>query len=148
MNWNNDELLAELSFPGGFLPKDALEEAQHRYDEIKIELFTALNLSPDGVKTLETTHNKEYSLKFFAMYLAAQKRDVDAFAPIYKYFAAYGEKSWECLGNMTSGDLVQVLTAVYHGDVRAMNDEVDLDGMDSFARVAFSDVLGTHSYKT
>lgn len=144
MGANNAALLAKLSYPGGTLPEDALDEALHRYNEIRHELYAAMRLAPDKVNALETEHNGEYSLKFFAMYLAAEKGDAEAFAPIHEYFSTYGEKAWKYLGKMTSGNLVQVLTEISSVDSRKMRKGVPLDGMDAHARIAFIDVFGMH----
>jgi len=139
MGWNDGELLAALSFPSGGLPQDALDAALCRYDEIKDQLYAAIKLGPDDVEALEKEHNKEYTLKFFAMYMAAEKHDIDAFAPMHEYFSTAGEKAWKYLGKMTSGNLVEVLSSVCATGVNQA--EINLDGMDAYARIAFSDAL-------
>jgi len=141
MSWNKDEVLETLSHPGAFLPKDALDEAQHHYDEIKAELHAAIRLAPDEVKTLEALHNKEYSLKFFAIYLAAEQCDGDAFAPMHEYFSTYGADAWKPLGKMTGGNLAEALTAICRGDIKVEKGDIRFDGMDGYAHIAFCDAL-------
>jgi len=141
MSWNKDEALVTLSYPGGFLPQDGLEEALYHYDDIKAELYAAIRLAPDEVKTLEALHNKEYSLKFFAIYLAAEKCDGDAFAPMHEYFSTCGADAWKPLGKMTGGNLADALRAICRGDIKVEKDEVCFDGMDGYAHIAFCDAL-------
>jgi len=139
MSWNKDELLETLTFPGGFLPQDGLDTALEHYDEIKADLYAAIQRSPEDVKAIEAIHNKEYSLKFFAMYLVAEKQDADAFEYIHQYFSIHGGNAWTCIGKMKTADLTQVLAALWHGDIKAKKDTFSLDGMDPYAYIAFVD---------
>jgi len=140
-SWNKDDVLETLSYPGGFLPEQALEEALKHYDDIKAELYAAIKLSPDEVKTLEALHNKQYSLKFFAIYLAAEQCDGDAFLPIHHYFATHGPSAWNPLGKMTGGDLSASLTAICQGDIHIKPKDVCFDGMDGYAHMSFRGAL-------
>ena len=91
-----------------------------RYDELKAELHTALKLSPDEIESIEDAAEEKYMLKFFAMYLAAEKRDNDSFPLILNFFATYAERAWNSLGNMSTRDLGRILASVCHGDVNAL----------------------------
>lgn len=139
---SNGELITSLSYPGDCLPEDALCEAIKRYDDIKAELHTALKLSPDEIDSIEDAAEEKYMLKFFAMYLAAEKRDNDSFPLILNFFATYAERAWDSLGNISTRDLGRILASVCHGDVNALKSAIILEDMDNFARIACFDALG------
>lgn len=142
MSWSQEELIASLSYPGDYLPEDALHEAIRCYDEIKDELHAALKLSPAEIKNLEEVAEEEYKLKFYAMYLAAEKRDTDAFPVIRDYFATQGEQAWDSLGNISTRDMGRILASVCNGDACALKSFAESNGVDSFARISCLDAMG------
>ncbi len=119
-----------------------MHEAITCYDDIKMELHAALKLSPDAINNIEEAAEAEYKLKFYAMYLAAEKRDADAFPVIRDYFTAQGESAWESLGNISTRDLGRILASVCNGDADALKSFAELEGMDSFARMSCLNAMG------
>ena len=142
MNWSEKDIITSLSYPGDHLPEDALHEAIRRYDRIRDELHAALKLSPDEIKYMEEAAGKSFKLKFYAMYLAAEQRDADTFPLIRDYFTTHGEQAWDSLGNTSTRDMARILASVCNGDAAALKFAVELDGMDSFARMSCLDALG------
>jgi len=142
MSWSKEELIASLSYPGDYLPEDALREATRRYDEIKPELHAAMKLSPDEIESIEADAEEDYMLQFFTMYLAAEKRDTDAFPLIRDFFAKYGEAACEITGDLVCEHLDRILASVCGGDAEALKNAAGLPGLDSWARGAFFGALG------
>jgi yecA family protein len=141
MNWTAEEIIASLSYPGNHLPEDALNEAIKRYDEIRDELHAALKLSPDAVESIEADSEEDYMLQFFAMYLAAEKRDTAAFPLIRDFFAEYGEAASEIAGDMVCEHLDRILASICD-DAEMLKDAANLPGLDTWARSAFLGALG------
>ncbi len=141
MSRSKQELIAALSYPGGALPEDALREAIERYGEIRPELHAALRLAPDEIRDREA--NGIYMLQFYAMYLAAQRRDADAFPLIRDFFAEHGEAACEVTGDLVTEHLHRILASVCADDPEALRDAVALPGLDPWARIAFFEALAT-----
>lgn len=141
MTWTNDEIIASLSYPSTHLPEDALSEAIKRYDEIKDKLYAALKLSPDEVEAIEADSEEDYMLQFFAMYLAAEKRDTAAFPLIRDFFAEYGEAASELAGDMVCEHLDRILASICDG-AETLKVAANLPGLDTWARCAFFGALG------
>jgi len=139
---SKEELIASLSYPGDALPEDALHEAIMRYDDIRNELHAALQLSPDEVESMEADSEEAYMLQFFAMYLAAEKRDTAAFPLIRDFFNKYGEAACEITGDLVTSHLGQILASVCGGDAKALKQAAELPGLDRWARSAFFGALG------
>jgi len=142
MNWNREKLIASLRYPGDFMTTDTLREALHHYDDIKPELHEALKLSPNEVATLESPEGEEYELKFFALFLAAEKRDADAFPLILNYFTNYNDQAWQSLGNICPTDVGRILASVCYADVNTLKATIDNDQLIEFLRLACLDALG------
>jgi len=141
MSNRNKELIASLSYSGDELPKDALSEAIRHYEDIKPELHAALRLSPDEIIALETGSDNDYMLQFFAMYLAAEKRDNDAFPLIRDFFAKYGDAADEISGDMVCEHLDRILASVCQ-DPDALKSAAELPGLSLWPRCAFYGALG------
>jgi len=141
MSWSNEEIIASLRYPGKLLPEDALREAIRHYDDIKPELYAALKLSPEEVKAVEADNEDGYMLQFFAMYLAAEKRDATVFPMIRDFFNEYGEDACEINGDMVCEHLDRILASLC-GDAETLKAAAKLPGLDIWARSAFFSALG------
>jgi len=122
---------------------DTLREALDHYDDINPELHEALKLSPNEVANLESPEGEEYDLKFVALFLAAEKRDADAFPLILDYFITYNDQAWQCLGNISPTDVGRILASVCHADANTLKATIDIDKPIEFLRLACFDALGT-----
>ncbi|MDQ6960752.1 MAG: UPF0149 family protein, partial [Mariprofundaceae bacterium] len=142
MHSNNEKLVASLSYPGDALPEEALREAISRYDDIKPELHTALRLSPDEVAALESDAGETYMLQFFAMYLAAEKRDTATFPMIRDFFIQYGRDACEITGDLVTEHLDRILASVCGNDAKALKQAAELPGLYLWVRSAFFGALG------
>jgi len=136
-------LIDKITYVEEILQTEALEDASENYDRIKEKLHAALMLDPDSIRALEARSGREYSLKYFAMFLAAENRDVEAFPLIINFFAAYDQAAWECLNEITTRDMGRILASVCTGNISALKNTVELPKMNSFARIACFDALGT-----
>ncbi|MDQ6951026.1 MAG: UPF0149 family protein [Mariprofundales bacterium] len=113
MLWNEDQILAELSFPSGDdLPEEALLAALNHYDQLKETLHHALRMTPKAILDIENEHCEEYMLQFFAIYLAAAMHDEAAFPPIRDLFINHGEEAYTVTGGMMMLHLSQILASV------------------------------------
>ncbi len=139
---SHQAIIQALSFPGDTLPGDALRNAIKHYDDIKPALHASLKLSINEIKNIKESAEEGYKLKFYAMYLAAETRDTDAFPLIRDYFSTQGEQAWDCLGNISTRDMGRILASVCNGDACALKSFAELDGMDSFARISCLDAMG------
>jgi len=135
MNWTNEKMIAALSYPGDCLPEDALSEALNRYDDIKQELHAALQLSPDEIIAKEAEADDGYMLPCFAMYLAAEKQDADAFPLICDFFAQYGKAADDVSGDMVCEHLDRILASVCQ-DAEAIKSAAELPGLSTWPRSA------------
>jgi len=142
MTWPNEKIIAALRYPGDCLPEDALNQALECYDDIKQELHAALKLRPDAIETIEDPAKEEYKLKYYAMYLAAEKRDTEAFPLIRDYFTTPGEQEWDSLGNISTRDMGRILASVCNGDAGALKSFAESSDVESFARISCLDAMG------
>ncbi|MDX8406393.1 MAG: UPF0149 family protein [Mariprofundus sp.] len=146
MGWNKQDTIASLSFPGAWLPEDALYEAIKHYDEIQPELHDALRLSPDAIQALEVEPEADYMLQFFAMYLAAAVRDRAAFPLICDFFTRYGEAATDITGDLVVEHLDRILASLCEDDADLLKAAAELPGMDDWTRAAFFGALGQLHY--
>jgi len=136
-------LIEKLTYAEELLQTDALNEAAESYDLIKDELHAAIRLAPSTVKKLEAASGREYALKYFAMFLAAENRDKETFSLIINFFASYDQDAWDCLSEITTRDAGRILASVFPGNINTLKAAVELPGMNSFARISCFDALGT-----
>jgi len=139
---SNKELLSLITCVGDYLSIDILHEAIKRYDDIKLELHAALKLSPDDIENIEDTADNDYMLKFLAMYMAAEKRDTDAFPLIVNYFTTHEDQAWNSLSEMSPVDLGSILASVCDADAELLKTTIIKSERGSIIRFACLDALG------
>jgi len=133
--------IALLSSPGDILPVDALHKAIKHYDEIKPALYAAIKWIHEDIEALDAQDDDNYMLQIFAMYLAAEKRDGDAFPLIRDFFAQYGEAADEATGDLCCEDLDRILASVCQ-DGEALKSAAELPGLSRWPRIAFFAAIG------
>lgn len=148
-----DSIIAALEtyHPGPF-PRDAVEQAIARQDEITPLLLTALE---DAKTNIQEIYNKpDYFLHVYACFLLAQFRETKAYPLIVDFFSIPGEITLDVSGDFVTEDLGRILASVCDGDLSLIkqliedpqvNESVQLGGLSAVLTLVAEDVISRES---
>lgn len=131
-----DEILDELRDFSDYFPEQALREAIDRPREISPYLHQALR-RPQA----EIFDDERYFLHLYALYLLAQYRDRSAFEPMLRFFGDAQGLGVEVTGDVVTEGLARMLASVYNGDLPRLQQFIEDQDIDEWARTAGLDCL-------
>ncbi len=110
---NAEEILEELKYSTRVFPRQALQEAVARKEEITPAL---LKIIEDAKLLPPVLHDENYMAHIYAMYLLAQFRERRGYPLIVEFFSTPGKITLDCTGDVVTEDLHRILASVSHGD--------------------------------
>jgi hypothetical protein len=128
------EILKELEFNTGTLPRQALEQAVLKREEIIPELLKILEYTKSNAEKL--IKQEAYFAHIYAMFLLAQFREKSAYPLIVDFFSIPGRLSLDLTGDVVTEDLCRILASVSCGDTRLMEALVENDKINEYVRKA------------
>ena len=134
------EILEKLKYNRGVFPRQALQEAVARRDEI---IPALLKVIEDAKLLPEAPYHKSYMAHIYAMYLLAQFREKRAYPLIVEFFSIPGEFTLDCTGDVVTEDLHRILASVSHGDATLIKSLVANQHANEYVRSAAIDALAT-----
>jgi hypothetical protein len=134
------EILDELQFCNGKFPRQALQEAIARREEVTPFLLKILE---DVGRDTEILNQEEYMAHVFAMYLLAQFREKQAYPLIVALLSVPDEIIMESLGEMVTEDMHRILASVAYGDTGLIKSLVQNEKINEFIRGAALQTLTT-----
>jgi hypothetical protein len=108
------EILDQLKYYNGILPRQALAEAARHKEEIAPELINTLDFLSENPEFL--VENPDYMAHMYAIYLLAEFREKNALPALIKFFSVPGELIHNLTGDLITEDLTRILTSVYDGN--------------------------------
>ena len=129
MEWH--DIRTALSRMAPPFPLAAAQEARRRWDELAPFFVAELERVAAGGSTLLDEANEEYDGLFsFAVYLAAEKRDTRAYAPLVRACHCSSERADELFADDAGIQLGRMLASVCDGDlapIKALAEDSDAD---------------------
>ena len=126
------EVLEELRLNRGYFPREAIEEAVRRREEITPIL---LDILENAARDMEHIVSDEcYMAHIYAMFLLAQFRERRAYPLIVRYFSTPGEISLDSTGDVGTASLSQLLASVAGDDDTLIKALVENEEANPFAR--------------
>ena len=140
------------TYKTGPFPRDAVEQAIARQDEITPVLLAALE---DAKTNIQEIYDKpDYFLHIYAFFLLAQFRETKAYPRIVDFFSIPGEITLDVSGDFVTEDLGRVLASVCDGDLSLIkqliedpkvNESVQLGGLSAVLTLVAEDVISRES---
>jgi hypothetical protein len=137
---NAEEIVKELKYCTGVFPRQALQEAVARKEEITPALLMIIE---DAKLLPPVLHDENYMAHIYAMYLLAQFREKRAYPLIVEFFSLPGEIIMECTGDVVTEDLHRILASVSHGDTSLVKSLAQKDEVNGWVRSAALQALLT-----
>jgi len=137
---NTQEILEELKYNKGIFPRQALQEAVARKEEMTPSL---LRIIEEAKLLPEVLYGHSYIAHIYAMYLLAQFREKRAYPLIVEFFSIPGEITLESTGDVVTEDLHRILASVSHGDPSLIKSLAENDDANEYVRGAALDALLT-----
>jgi hypothetical protein len=116
---------------GSDLPREAMRWALDHWDEVAPGLLEVLERFADGTDRSE----EATGAAFFILHLAAERRETRAFAPLCRLLKD-AEALEEVLGDGVTTTLKGILISTYDGDLKALEDVIEAEEADEYARAA------------
>jgi hypothetical protein len=110
------EIVPQLQYFDGVLPRRALRAAMAQQEAITPELLTILAYA--RVHAQDLLEEPEYMAHLYALYLLAQFREPRAYPVMVEFFSLPGDVSLDLTGDVVTEDLDRILASVCGGDVR------------------------------
>ena len=135
MEWH--DISTSLSRMAPPFPLAAAQEARRRWDELAPFFVAELERVAAGGSTLLDEINGEYDGLFsFAVYLAAEKRDSRAYAPLVRACHCASERADELFADDAGNQLGRMLASVCDGDLAPIKALAEDSGADLWCRYA------------
>jgi hypothetical protein len=135
MEWH--DIHTALSRMAPPFPLAAAEEARRRWDELAPFFVAELERVAAGGSTLRDEIDAEVDGLFsFAVYLAAEKRDSRAYAPLVRACHCSGERADELFADDVGIQLGRMLASVCDGDIAPIKALAEDGGADLWCRYA------------
>ena len=134
-----NEIIEELKYFKGYFPKEALEQAIEKKEEIIPELINQIEWAIENIKVLEEeNHHFGY---LYAFFLLAQFREKRAFPLIVRFFTILEGDGYYFTGDIITENLDEILTSVYDGNLDMLKKVIENKTINEFIRSAFMDCL-------
>jgi hypothetical protein len=128
------EILHHFERAAGKFPREAVEAAVARREEITPELLGVLEDTLDRAAQLEDEDN--YMAHMYAMFLLAQFRETRAYPLVVRFALLSDELQHSLCGEFITENLGQVLASVCGGDMGAIQSLIENDDATQWARSA------------
>ncbi len=125
-------ILEELQQNRGYFPREAVEEAIRRREEIVPHLLRSLEEVCAG--QIEPAEEESYFLHVYAMYLLAQFREKRAYPLIMQLCTLTIESLDALIGDTITEGLPQIIASVFDGDVGPIKSVVENSSIDEYIR--------------
>ncbi len=116
-----EHILRKLAVNRGYFPRQAVEGAIRRREQITPFLIAIVRNARDRISDIEPN----FIGHIFALYLLAQFREERAFGPTVELFSIPGEAAVDATGSVATEDLHRILAAVAGGDDRRIKEVVE-----------------------
>lgn len=134
------EILEQLELNRNSFPREAIEEAIDRREQIVPELLRILEEAAD--RPGELLAREDYIAHIFALYLLAQFREPAAYPRVIRFFSLPGEVAVDATGDVVTEDLDRILASIAHGDVGPIQKLIEDPKVDPWVRGAGLGALG------
>ena len=134
-----NETLTALKYPGGKLPKLAIQNAIDNQKEITPLLIKSLQYSADNIREV-AGDSKDYSY-IFAIYLLGQFKDPQALKPLIDFFSTKGDIAQKLTGDIITEGLGQLLASVADDNTNAIKELIENPEINHFTRGAGQEAL-------
>jgi hypothetical protein len=128
------DILHELDRNRGYFPRQAVEEALRRQEEITPHLLSALEEAAVHADTQE-----EEDLPFlpiYALYMLAQFREKRAYPLVIKLCKLPGQGLYDLIGDTVTEGLPSVIASVYDGEMAPLASIIEDSTLDEYVRSA------------
>ena len=135
------EIIEKISTYGEFFPKEAVEEAIKRKEEIIPELYKILESAiKNGEESDSDDEDYNYTGSVYAMFLLAYFRDKKSFPLISKFILSPPKND-----NLFADDLLwdfypAIIVSVFNADFAFVNSVVENTDNADFTRIVFSEI--------
>jgi hypothetical protein len=126
------EILAGLREIGDSFPREAMEAAIERREEITPHLLSVLEDTLSRAD--ELSKDPAYAAHLFAFCLLAQFGEARAYPLAIRYARQDPERIEDVLGDFTTESLPRILVSVFDGDAQPIKDLIEDRKADEFAR--------------
>lgn len=134
---NTQEILENIKFNTGVFPREALQEAISKPDEIIPELLDVLKYTTQNLEEIaKNLEDTGYIQHIFALYLLAQFREKHAYPLIVEFFSIPGKRIFDVTGDVITGDLCRILASVSCGDIQYLPSLIENPTIDEYVRSA------------
>ena len=136
------KILSKLEYNDGIFPKEALEAALERREEIIPELLRILRYGAKKANEIESDSKKEdYMLHIFSIYLLAQFREKEAYSIIAEYFLMPDETAFSLTGDLVTEGLGRIFASVSCGEDSLIKSIIEDRNYNEYVRSAAIDAL-------
>lgn len=127
-------ILEELSYDTGELPREAIEAACAKREEITCHLLAILETAVNRIDEIILQDN--YQGHLYAMYLLAQFRERRAYPLILKLISFPGEIPHAIAGDILTEDLGRILASVSKGELSPLKKLIEDSTLNEYVRSA------------
>jgi len=127
-----DSILRELEQNGGYFPREAVEEAIRRREEITPHLMRALQKAAEG--PVDSKEEEASFLPLYAMFLLAQFRDRRAYPLIIDLCKLPRESLDGLIGDTITEGLPRIIASVFDGDTALIKSVIENSSIDEYVR--------------
>jgi hypothetical protein len=131
---NIQQILNELEVNTGVFPRQALEEAMAKREQITPELLKILEYATQNVE--ELMEWVDYMAHIYAMFLLAHFRERRAYPLIVDFFSIPGEVVMDLTADVVTEYLNRILASVCGGDISLMTNLVENEEANEYVRNA------------
>lgn len=136
-----EDILSELAFDTGQLPREAMEAASAKRNEITPHLLKILQDAIERVD--EIIEVDDYCAHLYAMYLLAQFREKRAYPLIIKLLSFPGDIPHSIAGDILTEDLGRILASLCGADTSALKSLIENPLHNEYVRAAGLNALVT-----
>ncbi|MCP5470369.1 MAG: DUF1186 domain-containing protein [Chlamydiales bacterium] len=134
-------ILEELAYDMGTLPRDAIEAAIVKREQMTPYLLDILEDASERID--EIIEHDNYQGHLHAMYLLAQFRETRAYPFIIRLFSFPGEIPNLIAGDVLTEDLARILASVCGGDMEPLKLLIENPSVNEYVRAACLNALVT-----
>lgn len=126
-------ILEDLAYDDGMLPREAIEAAIVKHNQITPYLLQILEDAADKIS--ELSNDESYQGHLYAMYLLAQFRETRALPLIIRLFSFSDETPHIIAGDVLTEDLSRILASVCN-DVSLIKELIEAHNINPFVKAA------------
>jgi hypothetical protein len=118
------EILDTLSTYTGVFPREAVEAASRRWEEVAEEFLGVLEYTTENVE--EVASREEYMLHTYAMFLCAEKRETRALSPMLRILSCPNHQALEMLlGDTLTEAAGRIVASLYDDDIAPIQELIE-----------------------